>query len=154
MCKRRANISVRFGVLSRWGLARSEKRGVGKGIVVVREDTRTRRWRARRPQPHQNHLLDALPPSDYERLSPHLELVRWTWRRAYYEPGADSRYVYFPTTSIVSLLYVLEDGASAEIAVVGNEGILGLSLVLGGKSTPSRAVVQSAGLGFRLKAQL
>ena len=71
-----------------------------------------------------------------------------------YEPGAQLRYVYFPTTSIVSLLYVMEDGASAEIAIVGNEGILGISLFMGGETTPSRAVVQSAGHGFRLRAQL
>ncbi len=71
-----------------------------------------------------------------------------------YEPGIRMRYVYFPTTSIVSLLYVMEDGASAEIAIVGNEGILGISLFMGGETTPSRAVVQSAGYGFRLKAQL
>jgi CRP-like cAMP-binding protein len=70
-----------------------------------------------------------------------------------YEPGIQLRYVYFPTTSIVSLLYVMEDGASAEIAIVGNEGILGISLFMGGETTPSRAVVQSAGYGFRLKAQ-
>ena len=71
-----------------------------------------------------------------------------------YEPGVPLRYVYFPTTSIISLLYVMEDGASAEIAIVGNEGILGVSLFMGGESTPSRAVVQSAGHGFRLKAGL
>ncbi len=71
-----------------------------------------------------------------------------------YEPGVQLRYVYFPTTSIVSLLYVMEDGASAEIAIVGNEGILGISLFMGGDTTPSRAVVQSAGHGFRLKAEL
>ena len=71
-----------------------------------------------------------------------------------YEPGVRLRYVYFPTTSIVSLLYVMEDGASAEIAIVGNEGILGISLFMGGETTPSRAVVQSAGHGYRLKAQL
>jgi len=71
-----------------------------------------------------------------------------------YEPGAKLKYVYFPTTSIVSLLYVMKDGASAEIAIVGNEGILGISLFMGGETTPSRAVVQSAGFGFRLKSQL
>ena len=70
-----------------------------------------------------------------------------------YEPGGKMRYVYFPTTSIVSLLYVMRDGASAEIAIVGNEGILGISLFMGGETTPSRAVVQSAGHGFRMKAQ-
>jgi CRP-like cAMP-binding protein len=104
--------------------------------------------------PHQNHLLEALPVSDYERLAPHLELIPMGLGDVLYEPGVRLRYVYFPTTSIVSLLYVMEDGASAEIAIVGNEGILGISLFMGGETTPSRAVVQSAGYGFRLKAQL
>jgi CRP-like cAMP-binding protein len=104
--------------------------------------------------PQQNHLLAALPASDYERLAPHLELVPLKLGEVLYEPGVQLRYVYFPTTSIVSLLYVMEDGASAEIAIVGNEGILGISLFMGGESTPSRAVVQSAGYGYRLKAQL
>jgi CRP-like cAMP-binding protein len=116
-------------------------------------------WRtaARAPvahNPHQNHLLDALPSGDYERLAPHLELIPMKLGDVLYEPGIKLRYVYFPTTSIVSLLYVMEDGASAEIAIVGNEGILGVSLFMGGESTPSRAVVQSAGHGFRLKADL
>ena len=106
------------------------------------------------PNPHQNHLLDALPTSDYQRLAPHLELVPMKLGDVLYESGAKLRYVYFPTTSIISLLYVMEDGASAEIAIVGNEGILGISLFMGGESTPSRAVVQSAGFAFRLKAQL
>src|SRR5512135_481608 len=104
--------------------------------------------------PHQNHLLDALPAGDYTRLEPHLELVPLALGQVLYEPGARMRYVYFPTTSIVSLLYVMEDGASAEIAVVGNEGMLGISLFMGGETTPSHAVVQSAGYGVRLKAQL
>jgi CRP-like cAMP-binding protein len=104
--------------------------------------------------PHQNHLLDALPSADYDRLAPHLELIPMGLGDVLYEPGDKLRYVYFPTTSIVSLLYVMEDGASAEIAIVGNEGILGISLFMGGESTPSRAVVQSAGHGFRLKAEL
>ena len=104
--------------------------------------------------PHQNHLLDALPKDDYERLAPHLELIPMPLGEVLYESGAKLRYVYFPTTSIVSLLYVMEDGASAEIAIVGNEGILGISLFMGGESTPSRAVVQSAGHAFRLRAQL
>jgi CRP-like cAMP-binding protein len=103
--------------------------------------------------PHQNHLLDALPSADYERLASHLELIPMRLGDVLYEPGVKLRYVYFPTTSIVSLLYVMEDGASAEIAVVGNEGILGISLFMGGDTTPSRAVVQSAGYGFRLKAE-
>jgi len=107
-----------------------------------------------RHSPHQNHLLDALPTSDYERLAPHLELIPMPLGDVLYESGGALRHVYFPTTSIVSLLYVMEDGASAEIALVGNEGILGISLFMGGDTTPSRAVVQSAGHGFRLKAQL
>jgi len=107
-----------------------------------------------RTSPHQNHLLDALPPDDYVRLKPYLELVPMKLGEVLYEPGARLRYVYFPTTSIVSLLYVMEDGASAEIAVVGNEGMLGISLFMGGETTPSHAVVQSAGFGVRLKAQL
>ena len=103
---------------------------------------------------HQNHLLDALPAGDYARLKSHLELIPLELGKVLYEPGARLRHVYFPTTSIVSLLYVMEDGASAEIAVVGNEGMLGISLFMGGETTPSHAVVQSAGFGVRLKAQL
>jgi len=102
--------------------------------------------------PHQNHLLNALPSDDLARLLPHLELIPMSLADVLYEPGVKLRYVYFPTTSIVSLLYVMEDGASAEIAIVGNEGILGISLFMGGDTTPSRAVVQSAGHGYRLKA--
>jgi CRP-like cAMP-binding protein len=109
---------------------------------------------ADRHSPRQNHLLAALPPSDYERISVSLELIPMGLGDVLYEPGAQLRHVYFPTTSIVSLLYVMEDGASAEIAVVGNEGILGVSLFMGGETTPSRAVVQSAGHGYRLEAAL
>ena len=104
--------------------------------------------------PRQNHLLNALPNAEYDRLYPNLELVQMPLGEVLYESGEHLRYVYFPTTCIVSLLYVMEDGASAEIAVVGNEGILGISLFMGGETTPSRAVVQSAGYGYRLKAQL
>ncbi len=103
---------------------------------------------------HHNHLLDALPASDYKRLAIHLELIPMRLGDVLYESGSKLRYVYFPTTSIISLLYVMADGASAEIAIVGNEGILGISLFMGGDTTPSRAVVQSAGHGFRLKAEL
>ena len=91
---------------------------------------------------------------DLERFSKDLELIEMPLGEVLYESGEKLNYVYFPTTSIVSLLYVMEDGASAEIAVVGNEGILGISLFMGGETTPSRAVVQSAGYGYRLKAQL
>lgn len=104
--------------------------------------------------PFQNHLLDALPTEEYERLLPNLELVEMHLGQVLYESGGKLSHVYFPTTSIISLLYVMENGASAEIAVVGNEGILGISLFMGGETTPSRAIVQSAGYGYRLKASL
>lgn len=103
--------------------------------------------------PQQNLLLNALPNEDFERIAPMLELVEMPLGLVLYESGGQLRHVYFPTTSIVSLLYVLENGASAEIAVVGNEGILGISLFMGGETTPSRAVVQSAGYGYRLSAK-
>src|SRR5512133_2070661 len=103
--------------------------------------------------PMQSHLLAALPAAEFDRLSPHLELVPMLLGEALYESGGRMQHVYFPTTSIVSLLYVLEDGASAEIAVVGNEGILGISLFMGGETTPSRAMVHSAGQGYRLPAR-
>src|SRR6185437_2979124 len=100
----------------------------------------------------QNLLIAALPPAESERWLPLLEPVDMPLGSVLYESGGTLSHVYFPTTSIVSLLYVMENGASAEIAVVGNEGIIGVSLFMGGESTPSRAVVQSAGRGFRLKA--
>ena len=102
--------------------------------------------------PHQNHLLDALPKDDYLRLAEGAEMVSLNLGDVLYEPGVKMRYVYFPTTAIISLLYVMEDGASAEIAVVGNEGMLGISLFMGGDTTPSRAVVQNSGHGYRIKA--
>ncbi|HTP95888.1 MAG TPA: Crp/Fnr family transcriptional regulator [Burkholderiales bacterium] len=103
--------------------------------------------------PMQNHLLRALPAAEFARLSPQLELIPMRLGEALYESGGRLQHVYFPTTSIVSLLYVMENGASAEIAVVGNDGILGIALFMGGETTPSRAVVQSAGHGYRLKVQ-
>src|SRR5471030_1156823 len=104
--------------------------------------------------PKQNHLLSALPEADYARLLPDLELTPMPLEWAVYESGDRMSYLYFPTTSIVSLLYVMESGASAEIAVSGNEGLVGISLFMGGESTPSRAVVQSAGKGYRLRASV
>src|SRR5476649_2581917 len=107
------------------------------------------------PSPHtprQNHLLAALPAADYARLVPDLELTPMPLGWAVYEAGGHMGYLYFPTTSIVSLLYVMESGASAEIALTGNEGLVGISLFMGGESTPSRAVVQSAGNGYRFRA--
>jgi len=108
--------------------------------------------RALEPDPKLNHLLVALPGAQFAHWLPQLELVDMPLGQVLYESGGQMTHVYFPTTSIVSLLYVMESGASAEIAVVGNEGIVGVSLFMGGGSTPSRAVVQSAGQGLRLKA--
>ena len=102
--------------------------------------------------PRKNHLLDALTNADLNRFTQDLAMVEMPLGQVLYESGEKLNYVYFPTTSIISLLYVMENGASAEIAVVGNEGILGISLFMGGETTPSRAVVQSAGYGYRLKA--
>ena len=101
-----------------------------------------------------NSLLAALPDLESQRWLPLLESIDMPLGQVLYESGGTLTHVYFPTTSIVSLLYVMENGASAEIAVVGNEGIVGVSLFMGGESTPSRAVVQSAGHGFRLKAKM
>lgn len=99
-----------------------------------------------------NQLLAALPADEWDRWLPCLEHVEMPLGSVLYEPGQTLSHVYFPTTAIVSLLYVMENGASAEIAVVGNEGLVGISLFMGGETTPSRAVVQSAGVGFRYPA--
>ena len=108
---------------------------------------------AHAPDPSSNHLLAALPEAEWQRWQPLLEAVEMPLGQVLYESGSTLSHVYFPTTSIVSLLYVMEDGASAEIAVVGNEGLVGVSLFMGGESTPSRAVVQSAGQGYRLASE-
>jgi CRP-like cAMP-binding protein len=105
------------------------------------------------PDPRDNHVLDALPSPEAERLFPQLTLVEMPLGMSVYESGDVQRYIYFPTNSIISLLYVLKDGASAEIAMVGNEGAVGVSLFMGGETTPSRAVVQSAGFAFKLSSQ-
>ena len=102
------------------------------------------------PDPRQNWLLAALAQAEWERVAPHLQPVTLPLGRVLYDPGSEPSHVYFPTTAIVSLLYVMESGASAEIAVVGNEGLVGISLFMGGQSTSSQAVVQAAGEGFRL----
>ena len=104
--------------------------------------------------PQQNYLLAALPAEHYQRVLPDLELVAMPLGLSIYESGDTQGYVFFPTASIVSLLYVMEDGSSAEIAVVGNEGLVGISLFMGGESTTSRAVVQSEGFAYRLKASV
>ncbi len=106
------------------------------------------------PQMMKNHLLASLPAAEADRWRAGLEPVDLALGLVLYESGIEQKHVYFPTSAIVSLLYVMEDGASAEIAVVGNEGVVGVSLFMGGGSTPSRAVVQSAGLGYRLSAHL
>jgi CRP-like cAMP-binding protein len=104
-------------------------------------------------EPTLNQLIAALPSAEAQRWLPQLEWVQMPLGEVLYESGSMLTHVYFPTTAIVSLLYVMENGASAEIAVVGNEGIVGISLFMGGGTTPSRAVVQSAGQGYRLDAQ-
>ena len=103
------------------------------------------------PDPRANRLLASLPESDYRILEAQLESMPMPLGMALYESGGAQDFVYFPTDSIVSLLYVLENGASTEIAVTGNEGLVGISLFMGGESTPSRAVVQSAGHGYRVR---
>jgi CRP-like cAMP-binding protein len=101
----------------------------------------------------QNHLLAALPAETQQRLFPHMKLVDLPLGKVLYESGDTLHYVYFPTNAIVSLLYVMESGASAEISVVGNEGLIGIAVFMGGESTPSRAIVQSAGSAFSLASQ-
>jgi len=104
--------------------------------------------------PRGNHLLAALPEAEWARVSAHLVLVDMPLGKVVYESGQQLSRAYFPTTSIVSLLYVMEDGASAEISIVGNEGLVGIALFMGGETTPSRAVVQSAGWAYRLDARV
>ena len=104
--------------------------------------------------PNQNHLLAALLDAEFDRMAPHLELIPMQFGEALYESGGKPQHVYFPTTSIVSLHYLLEDGGSSEMASVGNEGVVGISLFMGGDTTPSRAVVQAGGHGYRLKSHI
>jgi CRP-like cAMP-binding protein len=103
--------------------------------------------------PQQNHILDELPPAERERVFPYLKLVTLPLGAVLYEAGDALRHVYFPTDSIVSLLYVLEDGSSTEICVVGNDGVIGVALFMGGETTTSRAIVQSAGSAYRLSGR-
>jgi CRP-like cAMP-binding protein len=106
------------------------------------------------PNPSQNQLLAALPAAEFERLAHHLEGVPMLLGETLYEPGGQLQHAYFPTTAIVSLLYNLESGLSTEFAGVGNEGVLGISLFMGGNTTPSSAVVQTSGHGYRLPGKL
>ncbi len=104
--------------------------------------------------PRQNHLLATLPADIFEHILPHLELIPMPLGQVLYESGGQLHHVYFPTTAILSLHYIMENGASAEIAGVGNEGVLGISLFMGGNTTPSRATVQTGGHGYRLAGRL
>jgi len=106
------------------------------------------------PSPNQNHLLGALPTAEFERLVAHLKLVPMPLGEILYEPGEQLQHAYFPTTAIVSLHYVMESGASAESAGVGNEGVVGIALFMGGDTTPSSAVVKTAGHAYRLERKL
>lgn len=106
------------------------------------------------PSPNQNHLLAALPTAEFERIAPHLELVPMRLGEVIHESGGQLQHVIFPVTAIVSLHYVMEDGASGEVAGVGHEGLVGISLFMGGNTLTSQATVQTAGYGYRLKARL
>jgi CRP-like cAMP-binding protein len=106
------------------------------------------------PSPNQNHLLGALPTAEFERLAAHLKLVPMPLGEVLYGPGEQLQHAYFPTTAIVSLQYVMESGASAETAGVGNEGVVGIALFMGGDTTPSSAVVKTAGHAYRLERRL
>lgn len=106
------------------------------------------------PAPFTNHLLESLPYNEWKLIASQLESVELPLGKVLYEADAKMSYAYFPTNAIVSLLYVMENGDSAEIAVVGNEGLVGISIFMGGDTTPSRAVVQSAGHGYRLRASI
>ena len=129
-------------------------RGIGVELTA-RNSTQSRRSSMPSPHsPNQNHLLAALPTAEFERLAAHLELVPMPLGEILYEPGGQLQHAYFPTTAIVSLHYVTESGASAEIAGVGNEGVVGISLFMGGDTTPSSAVVQTAGHAYRLARRL
>ena len=103
---------------------------------------------------HRNHLFEAMPQAEWDRLLPFIEPTELPLGKVLYEPGVKMSHVVFPSSAIVSLLYALENGSSAEIAVVGNEGVVGISIFMGGESTSSRAVVQSAGAGYRIKSSI
>jgi len=128
-------------------LHKASRKGLDYGNVSCASETRAMTGTS---HPQQNHILDALPQPERDRLFPHLKLVALPLGEVLYESGDTLRHIYFPTDSIISLLYVLEDGASAEIAVVGNEGAIGVALFMGGETTTNRAIVQSAGFAYRL----
>ncbi len=105
------------------------------------------------PQITGNRLLSVLPVEAYERLRPYLELITFSLGEVVYESGGHMRYVYFPTTSHISLLYTMIDGSTAEMGLVGNEGVVGIALFMGGETTPNRAMVQGGGLAYRMTAK-
>lgn len=107
-----------------------------------------------KPLKDRNYLFHSIPPIEWEKLLPHIEPIDLPLGKVLYEPGSKMSHVYFPSSAIVSLLYALENGSSDEIAVVGNEGVVGIAIFMGGESTSSRAVVQSAGKGYRIKSTL
>jgi len=136
-------------------LSNSLRQGIGSTsalLLLSQQESGTRV--TNQHDPRQNRLLEVLPDEEYERLFPHLELEHMPLGTVLYESGCALHHAYFPTTCIVSLLYVMENGASAEIAVVGNDGLIGLALFMGGGSMPNRAVVQSAGHAYRLQGPL
>ena len=104
--------------------------------------------------PNENRLLAALPGEDYAHLLPHLEPLTFALGEIVYEPGGHLNYLYFPTTSIVSLVYTMEDGSTAEMGLVGNDGVVGIALFMGGETTPNRGIVQNAGGALRMKARI
>jgi CRP-like cAMP-binding protein len=126
---------------------KASRKGLDDGDASCASETRAMTGTS---HPQQNHILDALPQPERDRLFPHLKLVALPLGKVLYESGDTLRHIYFPTDSIISLLYVLEDGASAEIAVVGNEGAIGVALFMGGETTTNRAIVQSAGFAYQL----
>ena len=107
-----------------------------------------------RLEPESNRLLARLPPEEMERLLPYLERVSFALGEVVYESGGQQSYIYFPTTAIISLLYLMENGSSAEMGVAGNDGLVGVALFMGGDTVPNRAVVQSAGGAFRMKTKV
>ena len=127
-----------------------------QAYLIARVQRRDQAHGAARAAPPltRNQLLAALPPEEHARIEPHLSLVDMSLGEVVYEPGDRLDYVYLPTTAIISMLYVMENGASAEIAVVGNDGLLGIALFMGGETMPNRAIVQSAGEAFRLNGQI
>jgi len=149
------NRTINFPVVNSRAIAALKKESVATICrPIVQSENLIRIAGLHGHNPKQNHLLAALPSPDYERLVPNLEMVSMQFGATVFEAGAQMQHVYFPTSSIVSLLYDTKDGASAETAVIGNEGLIGVTLFMGGGTSLHRFVVKSAGYGFRLKADI